>query len=619
MITWLRNSLIARGGIAMASIAVIALLNILASVIVADKTQGDAAAINVAGSLRMQSFKIAYLLQHSEEKVSLHDVQQNAAVLSGRLHSNDLNRTLQNHHDDQLSRHYDELTTQWHTRIEPAFYDSQLDRSALRDFYDRKVDDFVRNIDSMVKQLQQDSESKIQLLLAIQGGSMFLTVIVVFVSMYNLNTSIVTPLRRLLRAAQNVRSGNLQVSLQRDRDDELGQLADAFNQMALELSRMYSDLERKVEEKTQALQRSNQSLQLMYTASRKLAVTPYSTSTLGEIIDALTVTTGVQHVGLCLNENDQNGRFTPLFLAEEDKKLRCGNSSCEECYMHSVRQANFGIDIRDSSFPVRKNRNRYGILFVETLPGEHLAHWQIELFNAISDTIATVLSLEKKAENENRLMLAEERAAIARELHDSLAQSLSYLKFQIGRWKMLQAKEAPEQQLNEVVEDIRDGLNGAYKQLRELLTTFRLKIDEPGLEPALKGTIAEFSQRGELEIQLDYGLRDFRLTPNEEIHLLQVIREALSNIIKHAQARHAFIALTPIGEHHVQVTIDDDGIGLPKTTQKQHHYGLAIMKERASHLHAELQMMKSPMGGVRVMLDCQLENGPTSNRMVSHV
>lgn len=619
MITWLKNSLIARGGVAMTSIAVIALLNIFASVIVADRTQGDAAAINVAGSLRMQSFKLAFLLQQPDEKAPLQEIQQNAAVLSGRLHSNDLSRTLQNHKDDELSRHYDELTTTWHTRIEPAFYDSLKDRDALREFYGLHVYDFVKDIDSMVKQLQQDSESKIQLLLAIQGASMFLTVIVVFVSMYNLNTSIVTPLRRLLRAAEKIRGGNLQVSLQHDLDDELGQLADTFNQMALELSRMYGDLERKVEEKTQALIRSNQSLQLMYGASRKLAGTPYSNSTLGEIIDELVATTGVKHVSLCLNENDQQNRFTPLFFSDKEADARCAQSNCDDCYMHSVRQANFGIDIRDSSFPVRKNRNRYGILFVENQPGEHLAQWQIELFNAVSDTIATALSLEKKAENENRLMLAEERAAIARELHDSLAQSLSYLKFQIGRWKMLQAKEAPEQQLNEVVEDIRDGLNGAYKQLRELLTTFRLKIDEPGLEPALRGTIAEFSQRGELEIQLDYGLREFRLTPNEEIHLLQIIREALSNIIKHAQARHALISLTPKGEHHVQVTIDDDGVGLPKTTQKQHHYGLAIMKERASHLHADLQMVPSPMGGARVMLDCQLENGPTSNRMVSHV
>ena len=611
--------MIARGGVAMASIAVIALLNIFASVIVADKTQGDAAAINVAGSLRMQSYKLAYLLQQPESQISRQQIQLESTQLSGRLHGNELDRPLQSRYDDALSHHYETISDNWHRQIQPLFYDTNLTRNQLRERYGQLVHTFVSDIDSMVRQLQQDSESKIRLLLAIQGTSMFLTVIVVLVSMYNLNTSIVTPLRRLLRAAKRVQGGDLQVSLQHDMDDELGQLADAFNQMALELSRMYGDLERKVEEKTAALQRSNQSLHLMYAASRKLAVTPYSTSTLGEIIEDLARTTSVEHVSLCLNEHDQRNRFTPLFFSEHEKDKRCGKSNCEECYMHSVRQANFGIDIRDSSFPIRQNRSRFGILFVETKPGEHLAQWQIELFNAVSDTIATALSLEKKAENENRLMLAEERAAIARELHDSLAQSLSYLKFQIGRWKMLQSRAAAEAQLDEVVEDIRDGINGAYKQLRELLTTFRLKVDEPGLEPALKGTIAEFSQRGELEIQLDYGLREFKLTPNEEIHLLQIIRESLSNVIKHAHAKHALIALTAADGNRVHVTIDDDGVGLPKTTHKQHHYGLAIMKERASNLHAELQMVPSPLGGVRVMLDCQLENGPAPKRTVTHV
>lgn len=619
MIRWWQNSLIARGGIAMAGIALIALFNIFASVIVADNTQGDASAINTASSLRMLAYRLGYLLHQDPADFSRHLVQQTASTLSGRLHSNEVVRALSNHQDDALGRRYNLITEMWHKRIEPTFYDTKLSQTELEEHYERSMIQFVEETDRLVKQLQRDSESKIQLLLAIQGTSMFLTVIVVFIAMFNLNNSIVTPLRRLVNAAERMRMGDLHITLQHDLNDELGQLASAFNQMALELSRMYSDLERKVEEKTAALLCSNQSLQLMYSASRKLAMTPYSSSALSEILDGLIETTGVAHVSICLSDNELNSGFTPLFFTDREKDERCSKNNCDDCYLHSVRQANFGIDIRNSSFPVRLNRSRYGILFVETRPGEHLAHWQIDLFNAISDTIATALSLEKKVENENRLMLAEERAAIARELHDSLAQSLSYLKFQVGRWKILQSKEAPEQQLEEVVEDIREGLNGAYKQLRELLTTFRLKINEPGLEPALKGTIAEFGQRGDLDIQLDYGLRNIKLTPNEEIHLLQIIREALSNVVKHAQASHALITLSADGGHHARVTIDDDGVGLPQDNKKQHHYGLAIMKERASHLNAEFRMVKSPMGGVRVVLDCRLENAPAPNPTVNHV
>ena len=600
MIRWLRSSLVARGGLALAAIALIALLNILASVIVANKTQGDAAAINMAGSLRMQSYKLAYLLQLAPSQEHRQNLDQEIDVMSDRLRNTDLVQVLNNHKNDNISLHYEELVHTWHARIQPTLLDRNINRLQLRTFYDGQVDGFVDRIDSMVRLLQRDTEAKIRLLMIIQGASMFLTVVVVFVAMLNLNTSIVAPLRRLVHAAEQIRSGNLVVSLDHDIDDELGQLAKTFNQMSQELSRMYGDLERKVTEKTAALLRSNQSLQLMYNASRKLAVSPYSHSILAGIIEDLIETTGVRNVSLCLKGNAQQ-------------------QHADDCHQSTIRQANFSIDVNDSSPPVCLNQNRFGILFVETEPDTPLAPWQCELFTAVSDTIATALSLEKKSENENRLMLAEERAAIARDLHDSLAQSLSYLKFQIGRWKILQARSASHEQLNEVVEDIREGLNSAYKQLRELLATFRLKVDEPGLEAALKGTIAEFSQRGELEIRLDYGLQAIKLTPNEEIHLLHIIRESLSNVVKHAQATEAKVSLTTQPNQQVIVTIDDDGVGLPNAPQKQHHYGLAIMKERASQLHAELLLTQSPQGGTRVQLECRLENIPEYENRIQYV
>lgn len=620
MFDWLRTSLIARGGLAMASITLIALLNIFASVIVADRAQGDAAAINIAGSLRQHATRMAYMLHKSETEISPIQLQQQAAQISSKMHSNDLARVLQYHQGNDVSDLYSRLVSTWHNQIEPAFYDAALTREALRTFYDKHLDTLVENADHMVLQLQVNSEAKIRFLLAIQGASMFLTVMVIFIAMYKLNTSIVAPLRKLVEAAQLIRNGDFSVNLEHEIDDELGELASTFNQMSQELSRMYANLEKKVSDKTAELLRSNQSLQLMYNAARRLSMQSYSHQTMSEITLELMRTTGVKHVSLCLEDSTRaDGKMTPLFFTDDESQKRCGQASCDECYLHSVRQANFGIDIRDPSFPIRVNRKRYGVLFVEPQPEQILSPWQIDLFNAISDTIATALSLEKKAENESRLMLAEERAAIARDLHDSLAQSLSYLKFQLGRWKMLQDKSASPEQVQEVVDDIRDGLNSAYKQLRELLTTFRLKISEPGLEPALRGTVAEFSQRGTLDIQFDYGLRDTRLSPNEEIHLLQIAREALSNIVKHAQATRVVVSLSIDSQKIIRLSIEDNGVGLPKNTQKQHHYGLSIMKERAAYLNAELKIGDSPQGGVCVSLAYQHGNSSIRPSQVSYV
>ena len=137
--------------------------------------------------------------------------------------------------------------------------------------------------------------------------------------------------------------------------------------------------------------------------------------------------------------------------------------------------------------------------------------------------------------------------------------------------------------------------------------TFRLKINDPSLEQALRGTVAEFSQRGEINIQLDYGLRYYRLTPNEEIHLLQIVRESLSNVVRHAKASNAVFALQASSGGELTLTVDDDGVGMQRAEGKLHHYGPTIMNERTRNLEGELQYLASPMGGVRVQMKCQLD------------
>lgn len=189
----------------MASITLIALLNIFASVIVADRAQGDAAAINVAGSLRLHATRLGYLLQKDPATVSQPELQQQAALISSKMHSNDLARVLQYHHKDDVRALHDQLVSTWHNQIEPAFYDSSLSRIATRTYYDSYLDSLVNNADQLVALLQKESEAKIRLLLAIQGGSMVLTIIVIVMVLYRLNSSIVMPLRGLVDAAGRIR------------------------------------------------------------------------------------------------------------------------------------------------------------------------------------------------------------------------------------------------------------------------------------------------------------------------------------------------------------------------------------------------------------------------------
>ena len=146
------------------------------------------------------------------------------------------------------------------------------------------------------------------------------------------------------------------------------------------------------------------------------------------------------------------------------------------------------------------------------------------------------------------------------------------------------------------------GLNNAYRQLRELLTTFRLRMDGRGLSDALQDTVREFSHRTGVEFRLQDRLLGHELDSSEQIHVLQVVREALTNVEHHAKAKRAEVRLD-IERGRLRVTVDDDGTGILQTEPPMHHYGMAIMRDRASTLGGTLRISRRPEGGTRVEME----------------
>lgn len=245
--------------------------------------------------------------------------------------------------------------------------------------------------------------------------------------------------------------------------------------------------------------------------------------------------------------------------------------------------------------------DNFGTLILEGKPGQELYESDITLAEITAQLLSLVLGAQSREEQARRLALFEERAAIARELHDSLAQSLSYMKIQIAR---LQTHKSGDQgETHEITSELREGLDTAYRELRELLSTFRMHMDVRGLGFAIEAAIEEFANRSSVSITLDNRLVNCRLTVNEEFHILHVIREALSNIIRHAGAQHVVVALAYTPGSTVVVTIDDDGIGMPANPPEEPgHYGQSIMRDRAYSLGGDITISARRQGGTRVRL-----------------
>jgi two-component system nitrate/nitrite sensor histidine kinase NarX len=228
--------------------------------------------------------------------------------------------------------------------------------------------------------------------------------------------------------------------------------------------------------------------------------------------------------------------------------------------------------------------------------------WQLELAQTIGRHVGAALAAAERREEHQRLALLEERSAIARELHDSLAQSLSYTKIQLTRLSALLERDGDPRAAQVVLDELREGVSSAYRQLRELLTTFRMKVSGASFDAALREVIDEFARRTHLSAAVQGELAGLELSANAQIHVLQIVREALTNVEKHARARAVSIELARGADGSFGVVIEDDGVGIASGTSPAQHFGLDIMRDRAGLLGGSIDIGRRSGGGTRVSL-----------------
>lgn len=142
----------------------------------------------------------------------------------------------------------------------------------------------------------------------------------------------------------------------------------------------------------------------------------------------------------------------------------------------------------------------------------------------------------------------------------------------------------------------------AYSQLRELITTFRLRLNQTGFYASLQELIKEFEQKLGFTIKLNYQLPLNIINAKYAIHLLQIIREALNNIYKHAKATQVTLNFTIENNQIISISIEDNGVGIQNQNQEENHYGLIIMQDRAELLNSNLTVESVPLKGTKVMV-----------------
>ncbi|WP_290783897.1 type IV pili methyl-accepting chemotaxis transducer N-terminal domain-containing protein [Halomonas sp.] len=602
----LRHSLVARVIASLLAISAMALISIMVTMTVASDSRGDSAAINMAGSLRMNTYQIVAALQRFEHQPGAETrarVAELAERFEQRLASPELTDALPNARDHALQSQHRRLLERWEQELAPqvalAISGSDVNPDALR----ITLDDLVAEIDAMVTLLEQNSESKIQLLSILQILFLVLTAVVVVIALYDIRHNLVLPLRQLVVLAREATHRNFGHRTRLTGNDELALLGRTFDAMAEELGSSYAKLEERVSRKKAELERSNRAMQVLHEGSRALYGGGNDLcSSAAPMLRRLEQLLEIGPIRLSLHDHHDDREIPILATHSPRRPEYCRDHDCHACLIDPQPLTLQATEAGECQLlPVSVGDLMLGTLEVwfqrDKPPNDSVKR----LLNALADQLATAVYLQRRIEEQQQATLMNERTIIARELHDSLAQSLSYLKMQVARLERMQARGMPQETQAAVFDELRTGLDSAYRQLRELLTTFRLKLEGPGLASALRQTAKEFGERLGIRVALSLDLPPHLLSPNEEIHVLQVVREALANVVKHANAQWAEVTVS-FRVARLYVTIEDDGVGLVRDNSPPMHYGLVIMRDRAETLGGELTLGNRPGGGTRVSL-----------------
>ncbi|HRW07316.1 MAG TPA: PAS domain S-box protein [Caldilineaceae bacterium] len=201
----------------------------------------------------------------------------------------------------------------------------------------------------------------------------------------------------------------------------------------------------------------------------------------------------------------------------------------------------------------------------------------------------------------------DERMRIARDLHDSLGQSLGYLHLKLDEF----ADHAPPGIMDKYADDftrMRSVANTAYEQVRGLLAAL-LPSNISKLAESLRQRAAAMHQEGALPIQVISHGREQTLPAVLQQQIFSLCCEALANVVKHAQASHAHVELWWEVET-LTIVIEDDGQGFDVTAPpSSNSFGLRIMQDRAAQMNGQLEIQSQHLRGTTLRLQVPIENG----------
>lgn len=612
-----RWSLAAKLVAAGSTFLVLALVCVGVTLWVTWQLEGGAAAVNEAGRLRMQAYRLGLdVVDRRDARIAEHAARFDASL--ALLREGDPARPLFVPRDREVALGFEAVERRW-GELRARWTGEARDRA---DDAAMRADALATDVERLVSAIETHVSGWTSLMQLVQFGMLALAVAAAVVLLYIAYIVVLEPVDRLQRGLAQIERGELAARVDVYDDDEFGRLGEGFNRMAERLQDSYRSLEDKVREKTASLAREQARLAALYDVTAHIA----TAGSLEELAQgfARRIARAAHADASAIRWADPTRRqfvllashCLPASIAQEERCVQSGDCHCggaavglharvipirADAPRPAARCAEAGFSTV-VALPVRQQDRLLGEVELFFRADVVLRDHERSLLEALVAHLATAIEGLRLSALEREAAVSRERNLIAQELHDSIAQSLAFLKIQVQLLRgALSRGDALAVECT--LAEIDDGVRESTGDVRELLVHFRTRVDVDDVGTALRTTLSKFEHQTGIPAELRVDGHGVPIPADVQVQVLHVLQEALSNVRKHAGATRVRLSVATAPRWRFEVEDDGRGFGADGPSPDETHVGLRIMHERAQRIGAALQVHSRPGGGTRVVLE----------------
>jgi len=440
------------------------------------------------------------------------------------------------------------------------------------------------------------------------------------------------PLVRLCNWAELMRGVNLDARVEFGRGSDFAELARDINELGTMMNNLSRDTEIQLQKHTDHITRESRALAILYDVASSINLSrdldELFQRSLQSLCDNLNARAGIIRQFKGKKKKGvlaAHGGINHTFLASVDRFLSIrypdGKADLDRIYrvdrlggdtVFGADSARAGERLLAFSILLQYREEILGAIHL-FFPDDGSFDLQSysDLLISIGQHLGSAVEKFRLLEEESELLVMQERTRLSHELHDSLAQTIASLRIQI-RVIDESIHSDDEKTIWRQMERIEYTIDQANNQLRELIAHFRVPINEQGLIPSIEESIRQTQEEMGIPVYFQNEWPQQEFSEDLELNILRIVQECLANIRKHSHAESVRVLLS-YRDGNYMLLVEDDGVGFDEASvvsRRGQHLGLNILRDRASEIHARLEIESEPDDGTRIHLQFSADAPP---------